>query len=509
MNFFLESIRDLDQSLRSLSSRLVVLRGNPTEVLPLVFKRWNVKVLGYESDTEPYCQIRDSQVTALCAEHRVEQVVAYGHTLYDPQSLLSTCKRKVPKTYQAWMKLVEQMGDPEQPIPAPSSDQLPAFDESWLGSEEYAVPESVLHEPFNYSTLPNSPIRGGESHAIQRMHAWLRDEKRFLAFEKPETPPTTFETDPAKTATTLLSPYLKFGCLSPRTFWWAMHRLKTAEEEKANRERRQSRLTQPPVSLFGQLYWREFNYFISWATPITESSQIDCKALKHLQLRGFDRMLTNPLCRVIDWRCVFRAGEVDEKEQQQRQAEQQEELRLFEAWRWGKTGYPAVDAAMTQLREWGWLHHLARHLVACFLTRGDLWCSWERGVQVFDELLIDGDWSLNQFNWLWLSASAFFHQVSCAMIPTASDLSSFCLSLLYQRSIFGCTLQSRSSRRPIPKENTSVTSCLSFATCLTSTFMNHGRPLSTCNARLDVSSARIIHILLLITMLCPSKIWPR
>jgi hypothetical protein len=25
-----------------------------------------------------------------------------------------------------------------------------------------------------------------------------------------------------------------------------------------------------------------------------------------------------------------------------------------------------------QLRKWGWMHHLARHSVACFLTRGDL-----------------------------------------------------------------------------------------------------------------------------------------
>ena len=27
----------------------------------------------------------------------------------------------------------------------------------------------------------------------------------------------------------------------------------------------------------------------------------------------------------------------------------------------------------------GWMHHLARHAVACFLTRGDLWLSWEQG----------------------------------------------------------------------------------------------------------------------------------
>ena len=42
----------------------------------------------------------------------------------------------------------------------------------------------------------------------------------------------------------------------------------------------------------------------------------------------------------------------------------------------GRTGYPWIDAAMTQLREEGWIHHLARHAVACFLTRGDLWQSY-------------------------------------------------------------------------------------------------------------------------------------
>lgn len=35
-----------------------------------------------------------------------------------------------------------------------------------------------------------------------------------------------------------------------------------------------------------------------------------------------------------------------------------------------------IDAIMAQLRQQGWMHHLARHSVACFLTRGDLWCRW-------------------------------------------------------------------------------------------------------------------------------------
>ena len=47
---------------------------------------------------------------------------------------------------------------------------------------------------------------------------------------------------------------------------------------------------------------------------------------------------------------------------------------------------------------------------ACFLTRGDLYVSWERGRDTFDRLLIDGDPSINSGNWMWLAASSFFYQ---------------------------------------------------------------------------------------------------
>ena len=54
-------------------------------------------------------------------------------------------------------------------------------------------------------------------------------------------------------------------------------------------------------------------------------------------------------------------------------------------WAEGQTGFPWIDAIMTQLRQEGWIHHLARHAVACFLTRGDLWLSWEEGMKVRPE----------------------------------------------------------------------------------------------------------------------------
>ncbi|CAM9296325.1 unnamed protein product, partial [Phaeothamnion confervicola] len=106
----------------------------------------------------------------------------------------------------------------------------------------------------------------------------------------------------------------------------------------------------------------------------------------------------NPICRQIPWR--------DDPE-------------LLAAWEEGRTGYPFIDAIQTQLRTEGWIHHLARHASACFLTRGDLWQSWEAGAAVFDRLLLDADWSLNSANWMWLSCSAFFYQFFRVYSPVA------------------------------------------------------------------------------------------
>lgn len=48
----------------------------------------------------------------------------------------------------------------------------------------------------------------------------------------------------------------------------------------------------------------------------------------------------------------------------------------------GETGYPWIDAVMKQLLHEGWIHHVARHSVSTFLTRGDLWLNWEEGLKV-------------------------------------------------------------------------------------------------------------------------------
>ena len=57
--------------------------------------------------------------------------------------------------------------------------------------------------------------QGGETAALARMADQLSDKEWVAAFEKPKGNPAAFK----KPATTCLSPYLKFGCLSARLFY--------------------------------------------------------------------------------------------------------------------------------------------------------------------------------------------------------------------------------------------------------------------------------------------------
>lgn len=54
-----------------------------------------------------------------------------------------------------------------------------------------------------------------------------------------------------------------------------------------------------------------------------------------------------------------------------------------------------------------YMYPCTRESVATFLTRGDLWISWERGRNVFEELLLDYESSVSSGCWMKSSGSAF------------------------------------------------------------------------------------------------------
>ncbi|XP_057330375.1 cryptochrome-1-like isoform X1 [Microplitis mediator] len=354
--FLLQCLEDLDASLRKLNSRLFVIRGQPADVLPKIFREWGTTNLTFEEDPEPFGRARDHNITTLCKELGISVLQMVSHTLYKLDEILDRNGGKPPLTYHQFQSIVAEMDPPIFPVPSITAESLgdaytPLRDDH---DDLYGVP--TLEElGFDTEGLQSSVWVGGESEALARLERHLGRKAWVASFGRPKMTPQSLL--PNQTS---LSPYLRFGCLSTRLFYYQLRDLY-----------RKIKKASPPLSLHGQLLWREFFY---------------CAATKN---PNFDRMQGNPICLQIPW---------DKNNE------------ALAKWANGQTGFPWIDAIMTQLREEGWIHHLARHAVACFLTRGDLWISWEEGMKIFDQLLLDADWSVNAGMWMWLSCSSFFQQ---------------------------------------------------------------------------------------------------
>lgn len=83
--FLLQSLEDVDDSLRKLNSRLFVVRGQPADVFPRLFREWKTSLLTFEEDSEPFGRERDAAIRLLAQESGVDVTVCRAHTLYDPQ----------------------------------------------------------------------------------------------------------------------------------------------------------------------------------------------------------------------------------------------------------------------------------------------------------------------------------------------------------------------------------------------------------------------------------------
>ena len=151
--------------------------------------------------------------------------------------------------------------------------------------------------------------------------------------------------DLAGDATSRLSSYLRFGCISP---------LELAEEAGGRRG---------GAPFVRQLCWRDFHHQVLAAFP-----QLPQRDYRH---RG-DRWSRS------DARST--------------------------AWKEGRTGYPIVDAGMRQLAEEGYMHNRARLITASFLTK-DLYLDWREGARHFWDLLADGDIANNAGNWQWVAGT--------------------------------------------------------------------------------------------------------
>lgn len=155
---------------------------------------------------------------------------------------------------------------------------------------------------------------------------------------------------PSGNNTSRLSPYLRFGQISPARLMAVL----TSVPDGPGR-----------ACFEKELHWREFAYSMLHHFPMLP----DCPLA--------------PVFENMPWR---------------------EDLNGIRAWQRGLTGYPIVDAGMRQLWRTGWMHNRVRMIAGSFLVK-DLLVDWRQGAEWFMDTLVDADEANNSLGWQWVAGS--------------------------------------------------------------------------------------------------------
>ena len=327
--FMIECLRELDRALADRGGGLVVRHGPPEREIAELARRIRAEAVHFTADLTPFATARDRRVARALREAGVEPCAHPGLTTVDDAGALRTGGgdpyRVFSPYHRAWLDARRRglLGAPRKlpAIPRPvAKGRIPSV-------ESLGLTERV-----------GEPLPGGESPGRKRLAAFLRGDLRDYDSTHDEL---------AEDRTSRLSPYLRFGCVSPREVEARLPAGQGAEEFRR------------------QLAWRDFFQQLLFHFPRNARSEFQ------------DR-----------YRGRIRWSHAE---------------RRFEAWCEGRTGYPLVDAGMRQLRREGWMHNRARLVVGSFLTK-DLGIDWRWGERWFMRWLIDGDAANNNGNWQWIAS---------------------------------------------------------------------------------------------------------
>jgi deoxyribodipyrimidine photo-lyase len=224
---------------------------------------------------------------------------------------------------------------PRTPLPEPR--EIPGADER-IASDALADWDLLPRHP-DWAEGLRETWEPGEPAARARLREFLDVDLEAYGRTRDE---------PAAGSTSLLSPRLRWGELSPHTVWH--------EGVAAGGGDR----------FLSELGWREFAWHTLFHFPDL--------ATKNLRSE-FDAFPWPPLRH-----------------------------ELLAAWQHGQTGVPLVDAGMRELWRSGFMHNRVRMVAASFLVK-NLLIDWRLGEQWFWDTLVDADGASNPFNWQWVAGS--------------------------------------------------------------------------------------------------------
>ncbi|MEU0502385.1 deoxyribodipyrimidine photo-lyase [Nocardia sp. NPDC005998] len=324
--FLAAALSELDTELRSLGSHLVIRRGDTVTETDRVAEEVGAHSVHVAADVSAYSVRR--------AEQLRNRLTRRGRSLH---------------TYDTSVTAA-----PAALRPAGGRDHFAVFTpyfRRWVfeyRGETLARPRRLRTPPVASDGLPvaedlcpgpTSPLLsvGGTTTGRKLLREWIS-----AGISDYDRRSDALDAD----ATSHLSPYLHFGCLSP---------VQVLESTDLS--------TVGGFAFARQLAWRDFHHQLLAARP--RAAWNDYRS------------------RAVVWR---------------------EDPDAVAAWQEGRTGIPVVDAGMRQLLAQGWMPGRTRLIAASFLTKS-LGIDWRVGARHFLRWLVDGDLANNQLNWQWVAGT--------------------------------------------------------------------------------------------------------
>lgn len=331
-----QSLKQLMARFEKLGSRVILKSGDPLQILKTIADETGAEAVFWNRRYDPKGIETDKKVKAALRDEGFKVESFAGQILHEP-SHFKTKTGGPYKVYTPFWKAFSAEAHVPAPLDPPEKLNSPS-----------RQPESETLEDFRLYTGKPDWAAGfrelwtpGENGAQERLQHFIDEIANRYAGERDH---------PSVDATSLMSPFLALGEISPATIWHTVSEAKNIDD--TNRKK-----------FLQELVWRDFSYHLLFHAPDL--------ATKNWNGRFDD----------FEW-------STDED--------------AYSAWTKGQTGYPIVDAGMRQLWRDGWMHNRVRMIAASFLIK-DLMIDWRRGEEWFRDTLVDADPASNAASWQWVA----------------------------------------------------------------------------------------------------------
>lgn len=330
VEFMIECLDDLQTAM---GSKLIVLHGEHTNMCDYLIQTYHIDVVATNADYSPYARKRDAEVEALCGRRGIYYLEFPDYSLFPMGSVLATGG----EPFKKFTPFYDHVRG--KPVSPPQSFRHLAKIVGARPSQHTITLENAFTR-FVGARNPELWVHGGRKRAMAQLIKTAHTQHQY-----------TQKRDEFSYATSYLSAYIKFGCVSIREVHTSLIRAYGASS-----------------GMIRELLWREFFVHILYAFPTVLDTSF------------------RSLPAGVEWKTRPSA---------------------LKNWMRGTTGVSMIDACMRQLNRTGYMHNRGRMLVATYLTK-TLQIHWKHGERYFATKLIDYDPASNNGNWQYLSSTGVY-----------------------------------------------------------------------------------------------------